>query len=64
MTDQGEAFVPYTKGGKLKEPDIKAKNISDKSMRDLSVGIEFAQIVTNAPLSIIGTWSNSKTVYG
>jgi len=53
-TDQGEAFVPYTKGGKLKEPDIKAKNISDKSMRDLSVGIEFAQIVTNAPSELLG----------
>jgi hypothetical protein len=53
-TDQGEAFVPYTKGGKLKEPDVKAKNISDKSMRDLSVGIEFAQIVTNAPSELLG----------
>jgi hypothetical protein len=54
MTDQGEQFVPYTKGGKMIEPDTKGKNASDKSMRDLSVGIEFAQIVQQAPLSAIG----------
>lgn len=54
QTDQGEAFVPYTKGGKLKEPDTRAKNLSDKSMRDLSVGLEFAQIVTNAPAELLG----------
>ena len=54
QTDQGEAFVPYTKGGKLKEPDAKAKNLSDKSMRDLSVGLEFANIVTNAPPELLG----------
>ena len=29
-TDQGEAFVPYTRGGKIIEPDTKAKNLSDK----------------------------------
>jgi hypothetical protein len=40
-------FVPYTKGGNLKlNVDVKGKNLADKSMRDLSVGIEFAQIVT------------------
>jgi hypothetical protein len=54
QTDQGEAFVPYTKGGKLKEPDSRAKNLSDKSMRDLSVGLEFANIVTNAPPELLG----------
>jgi len=54
QTDQGEAFVPYTKGGKLKEPDARAKNLSDKSMRDLSVGLEFANIVTNAPPELLG----------
>ena len=54
QTDQGEAFVPYTKGGRLKEPDTKARNISDKSMRDLSIGIEFAQIVSNAPEELLG----------
>lgn len=54
MTEQGEQFVPYTKGGKMIEPDIKGKNASDRSMRDLSVGLEFAQIVKQAPLSAIG----------
>jgi hypothetical protein len=54
QTDQGEAFVPYTKGGKLKEPDARAKNLSDKSMRDLSVGLEFANIVVNAPPELLG----------
>jgi len=53
-TDQGEAFVPYTRGGKIIEPDTKAKNLSDKSMRDLSVGLEFAEIVTNAPKELLG----------
>ena len=54
MTDQGEQFVPYTKRGREIEPDNKAKNVSDKSMRDLSMGLEFAEIVTNAPNSAIG----------
>jgi hypothetical protein len=54
MTDQGEQFVPYTGAGKMIEPDIKGKNASDRSMRDLSVGLEFAQIVKQAPLSAIG----------
>ena len=54
QTEQGESFVPYTKGGRLKDPDIKARNISDKSMRDLSIGIEFAQIVSNAPEELLG----------
>ena len=54
MTDQGEQFVPYTKRGREIEPDTKAKNVSDKSMRDLSMGLEFAEIVTNAPNSAIG----------
>jgi len=53
-TDQGEAFVPYTRGGKIIEPDTKAKNLSDKSMRDLSVGLEFAEIVTKAPKELLG----------
>jgi hypothetical protein len=53
-TNQGEAFVPYTRGGKIIEPDIKAKNLSDKSMRDLSVGLEFAEIVTKAPKELLG----------
>jgi len=53
-TDQGEAFVPYTRGGKIIEPDTKAKNLSDKSMRDLSVGLEFAEIVTKAPTELLG----------
>jgi hypothetical protein len=53
-TDQGEAFVPYTKGGTIKEPDVRARNLSDKSMRDLSVGLEFANIVTNAPPELLG----------
>jgi len=54
QSEQGETFVPYTKGGKLKEPDSRAKNLSDKSMRDLSIGLEFAQIVTNAPEELLG----------
>jgi hypothetical protein len=54
MTDQGEQFVPYTKRGREIEPDTKAKNVSDKSMRDLSMGLEFAEIVTKAPNSAIG----------
>jgi hypothetical protein len=54
QTDQGEAFVPYTKGGTIKEPDARARNLSDKSMRDLSVGLEFANIVTNAPPELLG----------
>ena len=54
MTEQGESFVPYTKGGKLVEPDTRSKNLSDKSMRDLSVGIEFANIVTSAPKELLG----------
>jgi hypothetical protein len=53
-TNQGEVFVPYTRGGKIIEPDIKAKNLSDKSMRDLSVGLEFAEIVTKAPKELLG----------
>lgn len=53
-TDQGEAFVPYTRGGTIIEPDTKGKNIANKSMRDLSVGIEFANIVTSAPLELLG----------
>ena len=53
-TDQGEAFVPYTRGGKIIEPDTRAKNLSDKSMRDLSVGLEFAEIVTKAPKELLG----------
>ena len=54
QTDQGEAFVPYTRGGKMIEPDTRGKNLSDKSMRDLSVGLEFANIVTNAPIELLG----------
>lgn len=54
MTDQGEQFVPYTKKGRETEPDTKAKNLSDKSMRDLSVGIEFSQIVQNADVGLLG----------
>jgi hypothetical protein len=54
MTDQGEQFIPYTKKGTETEVDIKGKNIANKSMRDLSVGIEFANIVTNAPLELLG----------
>ena len=54
MTDQGEQFIPYTKGGPEIEVDTKGKNIASKSMRDLSVGIEFANIVTNAPLELLG----------
>ena len=54
MTDQGEQFIPYTKGGPEIEVDTKGKNIANKSMRDLSVGIEFANIVTNAPLELLG----------
>jgi len=54
MTDQGEQFIPYTKRGVETEVDTKGKNIANKSMRDLSVGIEFANIVTSAPLELLG----------
>ena len=54
MTEQGEQFVPYTRGGKIIEPDSRGKNLSDKSMRDLAIGLEFATIVTNAPPELLG----------
>ena len=51
---QGEQFVPYTRRGKEIEPDTKSKNLTDKSMRDLSIGLEFSNIVTSAPSELLG----------
>ena len=51
---KGEIFIPYTEGGPEVEPNKKALDVAQKSMRDLSIGIEFAQIVTSAPSELIG----------
>ena len=53
-TPQGEVLTEYTGNGVPEKPDEKIKNVAFNQLSALATGIEFAQIVQQAPLSTIG----------
>ena len=59
-TNQGEVLTPYVKGGEETEVDAKVRSVAERSMKDLSVGIEFANIVSNAPEELLGPGATAR----
>jgi hypothetical protein len=53
-TPQGEVLTEYTGNGIPEKPDDKIKNTAFNQLGALATGLEFAQIVQQAPLSTIG----------
>jgi hypothetical protein len=53
-TPQGEVLTEYTGKGIPEKPDDKIKNTAFNQLGALATGLEFAQIVQQAPLSTIG----------
>jgi hypothetical protein len=53
-TPQGEVLTEYTGNGVPEKPDDKIKNTAFNQLGALATGLEFAQIVQQAPLSTIG----------
>jgi hypothetical protein len=53
-TPQGEVLTEYTGNGIPRKPDDKIKNTAFNQLGALATGLEFAQIVQQAPLSTIG----------